>query len=268
MQAEVNVNFVVPDHNATVGVVVMAEDDPTTSGMIFFVEYSAPSPPLQSKTPLTVRVGSANVSISSKYKRVMPGLTFGGADYRSTNVTDYHICQRRCDADPKCVAWNFDAGHNGKCSHKSAVTNSVQTIWNGPVPSPNVTSGVKTPSICVGARYATLQLLPHEAHLNIRIYIDNTMAEAFWQGGRVVMTREADPPPGLKPTIAVYAEDGDFSHMRPESEESGYGTVAHHNSSKPIVLQSVAVWQVEDMWVSPEEVLRGRPAQNVESLFV
>lgn len=33
-----------------------------------------------------------------------------------------------------------------------------------------------------------LPLLPDDTHLSLRIFLDGTVAEAYWQGGRVAMT--------------------------------------------------------------------------------
>ena len=64
------------------------------------------------------------------------------------------------------------------------------------------------------------------------MYVDNTFAEGFFQGGRTVLTRSV----------------GKVGH----SLAAGMAVVG--NSSGALVMESAEVWRVNSIWVSPNEV--------------
>jgi sucrose-6-phosphate hydrolase SacC (GH32 family) len=65
--------------------------------------------------------------------------------------------------------------------------------------------------------------------VTVTVFVDHTMAEGFWQGGRVAMTRQVD---GEKAAAAM-ALYSDGSGVEVEAE----------------------TWAVEDCWISKEELL-------------
>lgn len=73
-----------------------------------------------------------------------------------------------------------------------------------------------------------LRLHPKEQQLSIRLYMDNTFSEVYFQDGRIAMTvPTADIS---KASLALTA-------------------------TTPIMLKSARAWSVGDIWVSPERVL-------------
>eukprot|EP00937_MAST-01D_sp_MAST-1D-sp2_P007363 g7363.t1 len=52
----------------------------------------------------------------------------------------------------------------------------------------NVTVGFDPPCFACQSATATLTLLPSDAALELRVFCDRTIVEAYWQGGRVAMT--------------------------------------------------------------------------------
>jgi sucrose-6-phosphate hydrolase SacC (GH32 family) len=74
-----------------------------------------------------------------------------------------------------------------------------------------------------------LWLLPTDKTLSVQVFVDQTVSEIYWQGGRQVV-----------------------SAVTPPSEE-GHMAVT---SNKPIMLKSALAWAVNSPWVSEEEQLK------------
>ena len=158
-------------------------------------------------------------------------------------------CQESCDADAVCLAWTFYtlvAGGRSvtRCCLKSAV----------PVPrketDPNITSiisGVKDPgsgrpnrtdplhngcpmmanhSACRPTE--TLQLAASERFVSLRLFVDQTFAEAYWQRGRVVQTVSV---PGSQVASAALAADAN------------------------VTAASIDAWAVNPIWATPAEII-------------
>ena len=157
--------------------------------------------------------------------RMMPDTDLGGADYSVTHHPASWTakdCQALCDGQTKCKAWVWAVrGHpagSGDCCLKEAVPCPVHSR-----PGESVTSGAKVAGVqhCCecnrqhcdcphgsggdgdgssGERAArrpippimlttdTLQLLPSDTALDVRIFTDNGVLEVYWMDGRVVMT--------------------------------------------------------------------------------
>ena len=221
------------------GVFVMedATRKPGTSGMLFWIEYV---PPTNKTVPYSVTVGSTNVSISSQYQRLMPNSDLCcGALPNATNVTGFLECQKACDADSKCEAWTFKPHAEiatlhemGVCTQRGGLSNSAQTMWRDIIHSPGTTSGVKAPSLVLGGRVDQLQVIPAEHNLTIQVFVDQVMAEGFWQRGRVAMTRECDPPLGPL---------------------SGAGMSLFSSAAATARAQA---WRLHDAWITPQQLLR------------
>lgn len=211
--------------------------EPGTSGMLFWVNYK---PPSDKTKPYTVIAGSTNVSISSQYQRIMPNSDLCcGALPNATNVSGFATCQHACDDDSKCEAWTFkprdvSRGDIGLCTKRSALSNTAQTIWRDVIHSPGTTSGVKSPSLVLGGRVDQLQLTPVERNLTIHIFVDQVMAEGFWQGGRVAMTRECDSVLASGPV-------------------QGAGMSLFSSTA---TTASAQAWALHDAWITPQQLLQ------------
>jgi hypothetical protein len=242
LQAEVQATFALPDEEATLGVIIMADNDTPvgTTGMLFWFEYATMSSCGKGKAAAScIVVGSTNLSISSTYQRIMHDTSIGCCGSNVSNATGGYVsCQKRCDDDPDCVAWTFQprpsaaaSSSLGTCSLRNGLSNTAQTLWRGPVHSLNTTSGVKRPSLTLGGTRDILQLSASDRNLSIHVFVDNTMAEGFWQGGRVAMSRQCDPPMSLRASFYAYA-------------------------SAPVSLEEAEVWRMNDAWITKEEMLR------------
>lgn len=127
---------------------------------------------------------------------------------------------QRCTAN---ITDPLNDGRNGQCA-------------------PGIVSGIKNLGSLSGTQPSqarqgvanTLKMSSRDTNLTIRIYIDRTMAEVYWQGGRTTQTLQVP----------------DFAFPQP-SPVASMGVA----SSVSVELISAQVWAVEDMWVSPEEVL-------------
>lgn len=87
--------------------------------------------------------------------------------------------------------------------------------------------------------FDTLRLSPADKMLGLRVYVDNTLAEAFFQGGRVAMTREL---------------------LTPEKEAAA--SVA---ASVDVQVSTLQAWTVGSIWVTPEEILNTPPPAGAGS---
>ena len=176
----------------------------------------APSPP----APAGSNATSANVS------RLMPNTDLGGADYSISHHPAGWTsadCEALCDGQAKCKAWVWAVrGHpagSGDCCLKEALPCPVH---KPPLPTETVTSGAKVaglqhccqctrqhcdcphdsgegaeevwalrrrrPPPAITLATDTLQLLPSDSTLDMRIFTDNGIVEVYWMDGRVVMT--------------------------------------------------------------------------------
>eukprot|EP00936_MAST-01D_sp_MAST-1D-sp1_P000747 g747.t1 len=214
--SEVEVKFEIPSAAARVGVVVMAGDDPSSSGTLFYIDYEPPT--VDSSDVHTVQVGAMKMvpptpapaptpPTPSPYKRLMQDVDLTGQDYSVQPVTysDPAICQKACDDDDKCDSWTLVPKQ--KCCLKKG--------YPAIRPTTGMVSGVKDPSKApVGpapapappaAKTDTLKLSPNDKSLTIRVYVDNTFSEAYWMGGRVAMTLTTPDEGGA---IAAVAQNG------------------------------------------------------------
>lgn len=99
---------------------------------------------------------------------------------------------------------------------------------------PDANSNSSWYEVQVGVRFGssqiedTLRLLPDETTVTIRLFVDHTLSEVFFQHGRVVMTH----------AIAA-TDDSDLAiHIRGAAGSASW-----------------KVWQMKSIWVSPETVL-------------
>ena len=88
----------------------------------------------------------------------------------------------------------------------------------------------------------TLRLLDDDRVLELRLLLDHTIAEAYWQGGRVAMT----VPSPLEPSTSI--------------------ALRTDTAGARVRVQSVTAWQMGSAWISREEALeRASPREKVGS---
>jgi beta-fructofuranosidase len=78
----------------------------------------------------------------------------------------------------------------------------------------------------------TLQLTARDRNITLRAFVDNNVAECYWQDNRVASFVEA--PATVEAAVALFS--------------TGNSRVAQ-------TVESVEAWQVGDIWISPEELL-------------
>ena len=85
-------------------------------------------------------------------------------------------------------------------------------------------------------RLSTLRMSPSDTTLSVRVYVDNTVAECFFQGGRTTLSVATTPDTGVA-----------------TGEAAAVGVSA---SGGGVRLAGAVVWAVEPIWVEAE-TLRG-----------
>ena len=266
--ADINVSFALPASAGTLAVEVLGgtltafiEFVPppsavATGGSAYSVRVGigpgahVPSPPAPASNT------TANLT------RLMHNVDMGGADY---SITKHPVgwtaadCQTLCDGQAKCKAWVWavrgrPAG-SGDCCLKEAVPCPVP---RPPLPGETVTSGAKVaglqhccectkqhcdcphgisaheqatkrPPPPIALATDTLQLLPSDTTLDMRIFTDNGLVEVYWMKGRVVMTA-----------------------ITPLNIRSGATLIGTTDTN---TTASAKVWEMGGIWTSPERVL-------------
>merc|ERR1712190_186052 len=82
----------------------------------------------------------------------------------------------------------------------------------------------------VGGPNGTLQLLAADKTIDVRIFVDHTIAEDYWMGGRVAMTAKVRATNAADVTVVA--------------------------EGRSATLVSATAWKVESIWVTPEDVLK------------
>jgi sucrose-6-phosphate hydrolase SacC (GH32 family) len=88
----------------------------------------------------------------------------------------------------------------------------------------------------------TLSLLPSDNTIDLTLYVDNTMTEAFWMGGRTAMTIVTGTSHG--------ADDITFG------------------ASEPGAIVSATAWKVGSIWVTPDVVKQTPRRDSVPMVVV
>lgn len=105
------------------------------------------------------------------------------------------------------------------------------TNWGYNPNNDKCTSGVRNPEPAPGSgKSALLHLLPSDEDIEVRVFVDNTFLEAYWQDGRVAMTAT-------------------LTGTEPEAGMSVFG-------EGEVQVTAVDVWHVGSIWITPEEVLQ------------
>ena len=203
--------------------------------------------------------GHHNSSGGVALTRYMPHTDLLGGDYNKNASTGRHLpagtdpkaCQAECDKASECVAWTYvirgkPAGSGDCCLKKHAVTGHEGALSLCPkFNEDSCTSGVKAPTkapatcgsgghAAAGTGYAqALTLLPTDKEIELRLFTDHTICEAFFMGGRVALTSPLAPAQeGIE--LAVFSE-----------------------AAKEAIEVEVEAWSVGEIWVTPEQVADG-----------
>lgn len=95
-------------------------------------------------------------------------------------------------------------------------------------------SGGNTSGDDVGGTQDVLRMHANESAINIRVFVDNTMAEGYWQGGRVAMS----------------------TLLTPTTDSSMAAVATTSSASTVVTLAAAEAWAVGSIWVSTEDVLK------------
>jgi len=193
----------------------------------------------------------------------------GGDDYNVTHYADTNstraasTCEAACQADDQCKAWTYvvrgSPAETGDCCLKSAVhcpahSNictsgaKVETREQGCPTAAGISCTVEFSSSAVTALRAgngnvhvpvscgdgrdTLTLTPLDKELELRIFTDFTFIEAYFQKGRVAMTK----------TVAA-ADDTDYFLTSSDADATA---------------TNVSVYPMKSPWVSESDI-RSQP---------
>jgi hypothetical protein len=205
------------------------------------IEYD----PLARAASLTVGGSAAPVG------PYMPGVDLPGGDYNVTDVrySDPRACQAACARDgERCAAFTYVVRPPlaGACCLKGAA-------HGAPVAAAGCTSGVLRGGGggggggAGGAGSVPIPLLPGEAQLQLRVYVDRTLVEVFVGEGRAGTTV------GVGAELARAAAGAAGMQLLYSGGSGSGGALAVSN---------VTVWQMTGFEVSAEEVLAQAKAQR------
>lgn len=236
--------FDLPTAATTLGLVVMAAGDTKSSGVFFFIEW--PDPAISATTagsgdgggwPRTVSVGAMrNRSGASGFSCMDAGTICANDTLQLYGPFPTCLALPDVHSSP---AFSLPLCH--RC-HESFT--SARGKWRKASPSLVTFCGrPSTPPVDCPQTHAdhchTAGILPMitartrtqaDTGLTLRAFVDNNLAECFWQTNRVAIMVEA-----------------------PATPEAAAAVV---NTGMPAVkLQAAAAWQVGGIWISKEEML-------------
>jgi hypothetical protein len=189
----------------------------------------------------------ASGPLPAPYAREMPGSDLTGGDYNVTNVDykDFKVCEQACDDDAKCKSWTYvvRGPKYASCCLKAGIpaVKSKDTCTSG-VKDPSASGGGGTKfyvdyepnadTVTVGVDGGVsdkLKLSPSDTTIDMRLFVDNTFTEVYYQGGRVAMTTNTKA-----------------------SKAAGMSVSADKDG---ITLKNAKAWKVGSIWVTPEDVI-------------
>ena len=145
--------------------------------------YAGAAPPLTLAVAYSPASHTANLSLAPSY--YMPGVDMPGGDMSvsNENYTDPHLCQAACSASPQCLGytWVVRPPLAGACCLKSSLL--------PPKGDARCTSGVKPGAAAFSSAHAApIPLLPGDAALDLRLFVDSTVLEVYAMQGRLAAT--------------------------------------------------------------------------------
>ena len=165
-----------------------------------------------------ISIGTQAPSVVTAHT-LMKGTDIPGSDYNVSHYppnTEPKECEAACAADDKCKAWTYvirgQPAGSGDCCLKSSIPcpSASSDCTSGAkvetkLPSCGTTGGISctvdytpgatsVPVDCGGTK-DTLTLLPSEKTVELRIFTDWTFIEAYFQQGRVAITKKIATTP-------------------------------------------------------------------------
>jgi hypothetical protein len=162
--------------------------------------------------------------IISGVMKLYSGWDLPGSDYKTlrdasvTGDTSGKACQARCQGEGACVAWtlvldSFDG--DARCCLKNSVPSAVKHAGEGIVSGvePTHSSGGVPMTIAMQNSGATLEGQPFSIDagdpVSMRVLVDNSIVEAYAQGGRAVATRHYCPTSANSAGLEVFNSGDD-----------------------------------------------------------
>ena len=251
--SETEVIFRLPPHAARFGVVVMAHGRGSSgrTGTYIWVDYAGP---LAHSAVVGAHSGGSSAGSDLQYGRVMPGVNLRGMDLRVVGgyTGNWSSCRALCASTAACQAWTWCRdcpAPTSKCCLKSGLPSPSRPNASGTDPTTEIVSGVMQPELIdtcpLGSNVSAcrptdeLRLGPTESTIALRVFVDQTFAEAYFQNGRSVLTVSVAPStdPAALASVALA--------VTPEEGGGGGGVV---------VAESARVWSVKGIWASAEQV--------------
>ena len=172
-------------------------------------------------------------------------------------------CQDACTADPNCKAFTYVTRPPlvGACCLKGSIP--------APDANPTCTSGVKAAPLSNGG--VSLPLLPGDAAIDVRVFVDNTFMEVFVMQARPSRERDSEPSGirnpanlqwSLQSTPYTLPLQGRLAFTMPlvgYSPAAGMSLFASAGGAS-VQATDVSVWHLGSIWVSPAQVLAQRDA--------
>jgi hypothetical protein len=141
----------------------------------------------------------------------------------AVNYGDAHLCQAACLADPACAAFTFEQASpaTGRCNLRDQIADFT--------PCPQCTAGFKPPA--PPPAVVALPLLAGEAFVDVRVFVDQNVAEVFVAGGRWAVTLDVSQGDIAAANMSLVCADGG-----------------------PAIARNVTVWSISSIWVQPTDV--------------
>eukprot|EP00747_Dinoflagellata_sp_TGD_P126829 gnl/TRDRNA2_/TRDRNA2_174318_c0_seq2.p1 gnl/TRDRNA2_/TRDRNA2_174318_c0~~gnl/TRDRNA2_/TRDRNA2_174318_c0_seq2.p1 ORF type:complete len:451 (+),score=63.52 gnl/TRDRNA2_/TRDRNA2_174318_c0_seq2:87-1439(+) len=220
--SELLATFALPSSPVRLGAYVMTGASASSTVYIDFKPSDSPG------------VYNVTAGVETQYLPEMPGFDMPGGDFSVTDVnyTDFRECEAACRAVKKCRAWTYVV-RKKKYPRPIYASCCLKETYPQPIPvGSGVISGIHEPSQAArkGGMKDTLALLPSDQTLEIRVFVDNTFIEVYFQGGRVAITAP------VIPTV-----------------EAGMSLFAQGASA---TVEAMTVWRLNNnIWIQPEELL-------------
>ena len=137
---------------------------------------------------------------------------------------DAHLCQAACSADAACIAFTFEqySPTTGRCNLRDEIADFT--------PCSQCTAGFKPPA--PPPAVAPLPLVPGDTRIDVRVFVDQSVAEIFVASGRWALTLDVS--------------QGDLAAANMSLVCAGGGG--------PVVAENVSVWSLGSIWVSADTV--------------
>ncbi len=245
-QSELRLSFVRPKTAVVLGVDIMAgsmeaaQQESFQSGAVrnesqrVYIVYE----PSARDVRVGIADGSRNITALENHT------AFVGGTLETVMVNGVAECRAHCRAQKgACAAWSLNqTAQPFSCSLKRPTGWQVKQdpttdkFTSGVICAPEL-EGCGIPG--VDGVSDSLTLLPSDEMLELAVYIDNTILEVYWQGGRVAMTLALRSGPMTGMDLFC------FSNQREPTERATVGASVH----------TAEAWRMRSIWTTADQIL-------------